>query len=497
VSGSARSGLPMARAADEQILLKHDCRQDSEAASQRASVDQDAGCSPRSGGGYVTPLASPMEQTGGSLGAVAHDSLAQLEPVPLSEPSSRDLCYRIAASRLQGVVQVSGAKNSVLRLLASSLLTGEPVEVANYPATLLDAQVHLDMLEALGKHCSVTGDTIVISEAKKPVSVLEWSGRSIRNTLLILGALVARTGAGAVPLPGGCKLGDRKYDLHVMLLTALGANVTQSNTHLEAHAPHGLTGTDIHLPIRSTGATENAIICGTLARGLTTVWNPHIRPEIMDLIAMLRAMGAEIRVFGQERVEIVGREGLSGVRHTVIPDNMEALTWLVAASITNGDVEIRGFPTRDLEVPLIHLKASGARFYLGPDSVIVRGSTGAYPSINSDMQPLFAIFGAMSRGESKIIDLRFPGRYLYAEQLRLMGLDCTIEDNLLRIRGGKPLRGCEITALDLRAGIALTLAGLVAEGRTVIREAWQIERGYDRFVAKIQSLGGKVIAEWA
>ena len=142
---------------------------------------------------------------------------------------------------------------------------------------------------------------------------------------------------------------------------------------------------------------------------------------------------------------------------------------------------------------------------LGPDSIIVRGSacypveisTGAYPSINSDMQPLFAIFGAMSRGESKIIDLRFPGRYLYAEQLRLMGLDCTIENNLLRIRGGKPLRGCEVRALDLRAGIALTLAGLVAEGRTVVSEAWQIERGYDRFVAKIQSLGGKVVPEWA
>jgi UDP-N-acetylglucosamine 1-carboxyvinyltransferase len=288
-----------------------------------------------------------------------------------------------------------------------------------------------------------------------------------------------------------------------MLLTALGASVTESSTHLEAHAPQGLTGTHIHLPIRSTGATENAIICGTLARGLTTVWNPHIRPEIMDLIAMLRAMGAEITVSGQERIEIVGREGLSGARHRVIPDNMEALTWLIGASITKGDVEIRNFPTRDLEVPLIHLKESGARFYLGSDSIIVRGgacypveiSTGAYPSINSDMQPLFAIFGAMSCGESKIIDLRFPGRYLYAEQLRQMGVECIVQDNLLRIRGGRPLHGCEVTALDLRAGIALTLAGLVAEGKTVVRDAWQIERGYDRFLAKVQALGGKVVPE--
>ena len=232
---------------------------------------------------------------------VTYDSLARVKPaqaVALSRPFSQDLSYRVAASRLQGVVQVSGAKNSVLRLLAASLLTDETVEIANYPTTLLDAQVHLGMLEALGKCCTVTDDTVIIAESKKPVSILEWSGRSIRNTLLILGALTARTGAGAVPFPGGCKFGDRKYDLHVMLLTALGARVTESNTHLEAHAPHGLTGTHLHLPIRSTGATENAIICGTLARGLTTVWNPHIRPEIMDLIAMLRAMGAEITVFG-------------------------------------------------------------------------------------------------------------------------------------------------------------------------------------------------------
>ncbi|GAA0740606.1 UDP-N-acetylglucosamine 1-carboxyvinyltransferase [Ideonella azotifigens] len=412
--------------------------------------------------------------------------------------------YRVQASRLEGEVHVSGAKNSVLRLLAASLLTGEQLQISNYPATLLDAQIHLDMLRALGKRCEVSGDTVIIDEASKPPSELVWPGRSIRNTLLILGALTARTGSGSVPLPGGCKLGDRKHDLHVMLLEALGAEVTETDTHLQAHAPNGLKGADIHLPIRSTGATENAIMCGTLARGVTTVWNPHIRPEILDLIAMLRSMGATINVFGQERIEIRGSEGLFGTRHRVIADNMEALTWLVGACLTKGDVEIHGFPIVDLEVPLIHLKESGACFFTGPKSVIVRGgtcypveiSTGAYPGINSDMQPLFAVFGAMSRGESKIIDLRFPGRYLYAEEMALMGVDTRVEGNLLRIKGGNQLRGAEVTARDLRAGIALTLAGLVAEGETVIRDAWQVERGYDRFIDKMQALGGQVTPGW-
>jgi UDP-N-acetylglucosamine 1-carboxyvinyltransferase len=424
---------------------------------------------------------------------------------PLSQThSERQVSkYRVHASRLEGEVLVSGAKNSVLRLLAASLLTSGKIEISNYPTMLLDAQVHLGMLAALGKHCVVDGDIAYIEEIVPPPSELVWRGRSIRNTLLILGALTARTGRGSVPLPGGCKLGERKYDLHVMLLEALGATVTETDTYLEAYAPKGLTGADIRLPIRSTGATENALLCGALARGVTTVWNPHIRPEIIDLISMLRTMGSKIKVFGQERIEIEGREGLTGVRHRVIGDNMEALTWLVGACITNGDVEIHGFPLSDLEVPLIHLKESGARVYTGQESIIVRGgncypveiSTGAYPGINSDMQPLFAAFGAMSRGESKIIDLRFPGRYLYAEEMGLMGLDYSIEDNLLRIRGGTRLRGAEVTARDLRAGIALTLAGLVADGETVVRDAWQIERGYDRFIEKVTSLGGDVLAE--
>lgn len=411
-----------------------------------------------------------------------------------------NISYQVEASRLTGQVQISGAKNSALRLLAASLLTAEPIHLFNYPDTLLDAQVQVDMLRALGKNCQVKSRQIVISETAPPPRRLEYTGRSIRNTLLLLGALTARTGAAAVPLPGGCQLGERKYDLHVQVLESLGARVWEEDGRLCAHAPRGLRGADIFLPLRSTGATENAILASVLAPGTTRIWNPHIRPEIRDLIALLQAMGAQIQVRGQESIMVQGVNALGGARHEVIPDNVEALTWLIGAVITGGDVEIRGFPFDHLEVPLIYLRESGADYYRSGDRLIARGgqpypvdiSTGPYPGINSDMQPLFAVYGACAQGQTRIVDLRFPGRYGYAAELGKMGLDYTIVGDLLQIQGGRRLRGANVTALDLRAGIALVLAGLVAEGQTCVREAWQVERGYDRFVEKMQSLGGRI-----
>ena len=437
--------------------------------------------------------------------------LQNLQPSESQQPASsgstsgrlEQATYAVEMSRLEGTVQVSGAKNSVLRLLAASLLTGEKVVLHNYPAGLLDAQVHVEMLRALGKTCVVDADKLVVTEgvAEQTLSpTLDWSGRSIRNTLLILGALTARLGAGKVPLPGGCKLGERTFDLHEMVLRRLGAEVWSEGDMLCAEVKGRLRGNDIYLPIRSTGATENAIICGSLAEGITRVWNPHIRPEILDLIAYLKSMGARIKVFGQEHIEIIGSETLSGTQHTVIADNMEAITWLIGSVVTRGSVEIINFPTKDLEVPLIHLRESGAKFYQGENSLIVKGgrcfpveiSTGPYPGINSDMQPLFALYGACARGESRIVDLRFPGRYGYADELTKMGARTKVEGNLLKVSGGTPLRGAEVRALDLRAGISLTLAGLTADGTTYIQDAWQVERGYNNFVQKLQSLGGDI-----
>jgi UDP-N-acetylglucosamine 1-carboxyvinyltransferase len=410
---------------------------------------------------------------------------------------------KIKKASLNGKVKVSGAKNSALRLLAASLLTDEDVELINFPNGLLDVQVHLQMLKVLGKNYITETDFVRITEDdSKTTNHLLWEDRSIRNTLLILGALVARWGEGRVPLPGGCKLGERKYDLHVMLLENLGAKVWEEDDYLCAKVNGKLKGNEIVLPMRSTGATENSIICASLAIGKTTVWNPHIRPEIMDLIDMLQKMGANIKVHGQKCIVIEGVSKLNGVKHSVIPDNMEALTWAIGSVITKGDVEIENFPFEHLEVPLVFLRESGMKFYRGENSLIVRGgesypieiSTGPYPGINSDMQPLFAVYGAMSKGTSKIIDLRFPGRYGYAEELAKMGMEYSVEGDMLVINGGKSLKGTTVNALDLRAGIALLLAGLTADGETIIENSWQIERGYENLEEKLQGLGVKINA---
>jgi UDP-N-acetylglucosamine 1-carboxyvinyltransferase len=418
----------------------------------------------------------------------------------------------ISPSRLEGRVKVSGAKNSVLRLMAATILTKSPINLSNYPSSLLDAEVHLEMLKTIGKTCTVNGhDELAVTESITLSTMLKWDGRSIRNTLLILGALLSRYGKGAVPLPGGCQIGgsvssERAYDLHELVFKTLGAQVWTENGYLHAESNgERLVGADIHLPIRSTGATENGILCGVLAQGVTNIWNPHIRPEILDLVDMLRSMGALINVYGQERIEVIGVDELRGTNHKVIPDNVEALTWLVGASITDGEVEIVDFPAQDLEVPLIHLRESGAKIYQANNSIIVKGgscyplevSTGPYPGINSDMQPILAVYAAKAKGRSKFVDLRFPGRYAYSKELNKLGLDSRIDGNMLVIdgNGGKNLLGSEVVALDLRAGISLSLAALIAENETKISDAWQIIRGYDRFQQKMKDLGVRMTCE--
>lgn len=403
---------------------------------------------------------------------------------------------KVSKGVLRGKVRVSGAKNAALKLLTASVLTDEKVELFDSPNGLLDMQIHIGMLEKMGKSCSQKDGYLCIEEDKGLLNELLWNDRSIRNSLLILGSLTTRFGEGKVPLPGGCPLGDRKYDLHVKILESMGAKVWEEEGYLCTKASKSLIGCDIHLPIRSTGATENAILCGVLAEGNTRIWNPHIRPEVLDLIEMLNKMGGKIKVFGQKSIEINGVKKLNGVKHRVVPDNMEAVTWAIASAITGGDIEILNFPFEHLEVPLIFLRESGMKLYKGEDSLIVRGSTpypieistGPYPGINSDMQPLFAVYGARSKGDSKIVDLRFPGRYGYVEELAKMGVQYTIEGDMLKISGGSELNGAKVKAVDLRAGMALLLAGLIAEGETVIEDAWQIYRGYENLDEKLKVL---------
>jgi UDP-N-acetylglucosamine 1-carboxyvinyltransferase len=411
--------------------------------------------------------------------------------------------FVITPSVLNGEVSISGAKNSVLKLLSASLLTDEDIILRNYPASLSDAEIHRQMINKLGKDCKVENSTLFIKKDRDLRSDLTWKDRSIRSTLLMLGCILTRNGSASVPLPGGCKLGERKYDIHVYVLEALGAKVWDDDERLYASSDGRLKGGEIHLPMRSTGATENAILASSLAEGTTNIWNPHIRPEVLDLISMLNSMGAQIKVFGQERIEVHGVEKLSGTNYEVMPDNMEALTWAVGASITGGTIKINNFPFEHLEVPLIFLRESGCVIFKQGTTAIVTGSTpfpvdistGPYPGINSDMQPILAAYASCAQGISHIVDLRFIGRYAYAEQFEKMGVETEIIGNMLKITGkGKgAINAANVTATDLRAGISLALLALCpGAGETTISNAWQIERGYDNFVTKLEMLGGNI-----
>jgi UDP-N-acetylglucosamine 1-carboxyvinyltransferase len=404
------------------------------------------------------------------------------------------------------MVEVSAAKNSMLRLMVATILTGDTCILQPYPQQMLDATVLLNMLRQLGKSINFDGASAVISEPSELSHDLQWQERSIRSTILMAAAMLARFGRACVPNPGGCAIGgggggERKIDLHLMIFEKMGARWEERGDNLWVESPNGrLKGCDIFLPIRSTGATESGILAGALAEGTTTIWGPHMRPEILDLIALLTAMGANIDVHGQERVVIHGVKQLQGAKHTCIPDNVEAFTWAVAAAVTGGDIEIRNFPMQHLEVPLIFLREAGVKMYTQGDTVIVRNSrcqpidisTGPYPGINSDMQPLFAALAMFAKGESRIVDLRFEGRYQYAAELARMGGRSTVQGNMLRIFGGEKLHGAHVSATDLRAGIALLIAGLSIEGETEIDNAWQIERGYDGVWQKLRMLGARV-----
>lgn len=407
----------------------------------------------------------------------------------------------ITPSEIYGEVCISGAKNSALKLQVASLLSDQSVFLYNYPTEMLDIIIQEEMLKVLGKKVIHNDSCVEICGTINNTSLI-WNSRSIRNTLLILGCLLAKCGSAKVPLPGGCPLGERKYDIHIQLMEAMGATVWEENGYLCAERKgNRLQAIEFELPLRSTGATENAILMASLAEGTSKIWNPHIRPEILDLISFLNEMGAKIIVNGQESIVIEGVKNLSNiVHHSILHDNMQALTYLIAGAIAGKELYIKNFPFEDLEVPLIFLKFSGLKYFRYEHELIVRKcntypidiSTGPYPGINSDMQPLFAVWAALSRGISSIVDLRFIGRYGYANEMSKMGVISTVRDNKLIIRGGNNIKGSDVRALDLRAGAALMLLALVAEGNTTIRDFWMIERGYNDVLNTLKRLHLKI-----
>jgi UDP-N-acetylglucosamine 1-carboxyvinyltransferase len=405
-------------------------------------------------------------------------------------------------NRLEGTVTLSGAKNSALKILCASVLTSEKIRLFNLPAGMEDIKVQIDMLRSLGAKVTIHNDVSSIDNS----SISRWDVRldcrkSIRTSLLLLGSLLGRFGRARVPIPGGCKIGVRKYDLHVYALECLGAKVrVADDDFLEAECDV-LRGAEIEFPILTMGATENTIIAACLARGTTIIRNAYVTPEVTDLIAFLNGMGANVKARSSRTVEIQGVDELFGTNHRIILDRLEALTFMVAGGVTKGFVEIEQFPFELLEVPLIYLREAGVAFYKGAGSLIIDGRGlfspieivgGSYPGIISDMQPLFAVFATQGTGISRIFDVRYPDRFGYVESLQKMGADIHREGNMAAIRGPASLKGARITAHDLREGTALLIAGLGAEGQTEIDNAYQIHRGYEAIDEKFTKLGADI-----
>ncbi len=404
-------------------------------------------------------------------------------------------------SRLHGSISASGAKNAALPLLAASLLTDEPLRLIRVPA-VRDIETMLRLLEHLG-----------VRNVRGPELVLQGNGiehgeeapyqlvKTMRASALVLGPLLARRGHARVSLPGGCAIGVRPIDQHLAGLEALGAEVEIEHGYVEASA-RKLTGTTFRFTMPTVGGTENLLMAAALARGTTVLENCAREPEIVDLARLLRSMGAQLEGEGTERIEIQGVASLGGAEHRVIADRIESGTYLVGAAMTRGDVTVEGAEAADLAPLLERLDEIGASVEAGPTGVRV-ASTGTirprgivtepHPGFPTDLQAQYMALMTQAEGVSTVSETVFENRFQHVPELVRMGADIRIEKGTFaRIHGPSQLSGASVMATDLRASACLVLAGLVADGETVVDRIYHLDRGYESMESKLQTLGARV-----
>ena len=404
----------------------------------------------------------------------------------------------IGGKKLEGMVELSGAKNAALPILVGSLLANDVVTLKNIPRDMEDIQVMLQILEHMG--AKVNGETCI-----DPTNIREWEvpedlGSRIRYTLLMLGCLLAKLGKVKIPVPGGCGIGERKFDIHVDGLRALGAKIEVKEGIIEGEAAK-LKGTNFRLRLPSTGGTENLVLAACFAEGHTTLQNAHTRPEVLDLINFLNNMGAKISVPTDGCIEIDGVEQLHGSEYTMMSGRDEAITYIAAAGVTRGNIYIKHVDISSIEYPVAAFRKAGLKISDAKDGIHVSSPdelkptdviTAPYPGINSDMQPFFAVLATQAEGTSRIIDTRFTNRFQYVPELEKMGARVEVDGNTSIVRGKNKLKGAKVEATDLRAGGALVIAGLAAEGETEITNVYQVDRGYEHIETKFAGLGADI-----
>ena len=405
---------------------------------------------------------------------------------------------------LSGMVEISGAKNSVLPIMAASILSDQSVRLTNVPG-LKDVSTMARLLCQIGVEVTLDDQGNCFID---PTCLMSYRAsyelvKTMRASFLVLGPILTKYGKAEVSLPGGCAIGARPVDLHIKGLELMGAKVQVESGYVKALAPDGLKGAEIFLEIVSVGATENLIMAAVLAKGITVIHNAAREPEIVDLADFLQSMGAKIKGAGTSTIEVEGVTGLKGVSHSIIGDRVEAATFLIAAAASGGEIEVTGFNPNHLSILLDKLRLAGANLSVGEKSVLLNMEQGAlkpvdietdvYPGFPTDMQAQFMVLNCISNGRSVIRERIFENRFLHVQELSRLGANIELRGNSTAvITGVDQLNSAQVMATDLRASSSLVVAALIAEGRSVIDRIYHIDRGYQAIEEKIMKLGGMI-----
>jgi UDP-N-acetylglucosamine 1-carboxyvinyltransferase len=405
--------------------------------------------------------------------------------------------------RLNGTVKVEGAKNAVLPVIAATLLASEGKSIIHDVPTLSDVYTINEVLRYLNADVEFKNNQVVVDASKelKIEAPFEYV-RKMRASVLVMGSLLARNGRARVALPGGCAIGSRPIDQHLKGFEAMGAKVKVGNGFIEAEATNGrLHGAKIYLDFPSVGATENIMMAATLAKGTTILENVAKEPEIVDLANFLNAMGANVRGAGTGTIRIEGVDRMYGVEHTIIPDRIEAGTFMVAAAITQGNVLVQGAVPEHLSSLIAKMEEMGVMIIEEEDGVRVVGpeklkavdiKTMPHPGFPTDMQSQMMALLLRAQGTSMITETVFENRFMHVEEFRRMNADIKIEGRSVILSGPSDLQGAEVSATDLRAAAALVLTGLVADGITRVTELKHLDRGYVNFHQKLAGIGADI-----
>ena len=401
---------------------------------------------------------------------------------------------------LKGEVKVHSAKNAILPVIAASLLTPDTCVLDEVPC-LDDVDIMEEVVRSIGAEAERTNGSLVIKAEN--ISSFEATYelvRKMRASFLIMGPMLARVGKVKISLPGGCAIGTRPIDLHLKGFSLMGANITLGHGYIEAYAEK-LKGETIYLDFPSVGATENLMMAGCLAEGTTTIENAAEEPEIVDLASFLSKMGAVIKGAGTDTIRIEGVEELKGTAHTAIPDRIEAGTYMVAAAATGGDVIVEGIVPEHLKPVTAKLKEMGAEVQEYERAIRVRAAgrlnsvdikTIPYPGFPTDMQSQMMTAMCLAKGTSIATETVFENRFMHINELKLMGANIKVDGRSAIIEGCEKFSGAKVRATDLRAGAALVIAGLCAEGRTEINDVYHLDRGYIRIEEKLKKLGADI-----